>query len=84
MERMVNSETSKGTEAPENVHDKMSLLKDLNEKIDEHKVDVDDVATFGESALEFVTSYDPENLCQSAIELQTHLHDVQDRLAYNW
>ena len=84
MERSVSTEAAREADSPDMIEEKIALLNDLNEKIDDHKVDVDDVATFGESALEFVTSYDPDNLCKSAVGLNLHLQDVQSRSVFQY
>ena len=78
MSRSISSEAAK-PDTPEDVKKKLSAVKKLMKDVESHKVDVDDVATFGESALELVTSYDQDNMCQSALDLSAHLQDVQKR-----
>lgn len=82
MSRSITLEATK-PENSEEIKKKLSAVKELMKDVEAHKVDVDDVATFGESALELVMSYDPDNLCQSAKDLRTHLQDVQKRLAFS-
>jgi hypothetical protein len=79
MARSITLEATK-PDTPEDITKKLSAVKELMKDVESRKVDVDDVATFGESALELVTSYDPDNMCQSAIDLGAHLKDVQKRL----
>ena len=78
MTRSITSESAK-PDTPEDIKKKLTAVKELMKDIESHKVDVDDVATFGESALELVTSYDQDNMCQTAIDLSAHLKDVQKK-----
>ncbi|XP_063682354.1 microtubule-actin cross-linking factor 1, isoforms 6/7-like isoform X4 [Bolinopsis microptera] len=78
MSMSIASESAK-PDTPEEIKAKIAAVKELLKDIEAHKIDLDDVATFGESALELVTSYDPDKMCQSAVDLGVHLEEVQKR-----
>ena len=78
MTRSITSESAK-PDSPEDIKKKISTVKELMKDVEAHKVDMEDVATFGESALELVTSYDQDNMDQSALDLSAHLQDVQKK-----
>ena len=81
MEETLKTETDAGNEnAPDDFQLEAEKLKALAEEIGCRKGDMDDIATYGESALELATAPDQENLCQTAIDLNDHLQDVQERL----
>lgn len=73
------NQSTRSPSTPREVQDKIGEVKELMSKVDLHQIDVEDVATSGESALELVTSYDKDNMCQSALDLSTHLEEVQQR-----
>lgn len=77
--KTIDSEATKPSETPAELKKKVAAVKNLMKDVKDHKDDVDDVATFGESALELVSSYDPDNLCQSAKDLTVHLQEVQQK-----
>ena len=84
MTRSLSSEMSKPQDDPEELRARIAAVKSLMDKVERHRVDVDDVAAFGESALELVNCHDADRLCPSAVQLGKHLQDVQQKLVYRF
>jgi len=83
MARYVATESGKPVETPADLVAKIAAVNDLALKVEAQKMDIEDVVMYGESALELVTSYDQDNMCQSAIDLGVHIEDVQNRYVGN-
>eukprot|EP00116_Pleurobrachia_bachei_P001528 sb/3461790/ len=79
VERWVVTEATKPSETADQISERKEGVKGKLKEVEDHKGDIDDITTYGESALELVTGYDPNNVCQSARDLEAHVADVQKR-----
>ena len=73
------TEATKPSDTAAQITERKEAVKEKLKDVEGHRGDIDDITTYGESALELVTGYDPNNVCQSAKDLEAHVADVQKR-----